>query len=145
MEQAEHYCIDPLARVDLAEILALIARKKLLQSCTRRARRARPAILLKPSNTSSTLVGRIPLPVPESLEGGVSGSRIGLAAPSDASAFSVRLASRALDVPQDDFVYKTKSECLQRSTGTDGAFSEMLVAAGWQRVRDRWYLVDRRG
>ena len=28
VEQAEHYCIDPLARVNLAEILALIARKK---------------------------------------------------------------------------------------------------------------------
>ncbi len=120
VDPAEHYCIDPLTRVNLAEILTLIARKKYF-------------VLHAPRQTGKT---SILLALQERLNSGGTYRCLyvnfegGQAAGEDTAramqALLGRLASRALNVLQDDFVDRTMSGYLQKH-GPDGAFSEMLV------------------
>ena len=120
MDPAEHYCIDPLGRVNLAEILALVARKKYF-------------VLHAPRQTGKTSV-LLALQDRLNAEGQYRclyvNVEAGQAAKEDTSramqALLGSLASRALDALQDDFVDRTMSEYLQKY-GPDGAFSETLV------------------
>ena len=115
-----HYCIPPLSRVDLDEILEMIADMKYF-------------VLHAPRQTGKTSVL---LALQERLN--ASGEyrslyvnvEAGQAAGEDTAralqALLGQLASRALDVLQDDFPHKARSELL-KVDGPDGALAEMLV------------------
>ena len=128
VEQAEHYCVDPLARVDLAEIRTLIARKKYFVLHAPR-QTGKTSILLALQNRLNAEGEYRCLYV--NVEGGQAAGEDTARA---MQALLGRLASRALDVLQDDFVDRMMSQYLQQH-GPDGAFSEMLV---------RWSAASRR-
>ena len=120
VDSSEHYCIDPLDRVDPEEILTLISRKKSF-------------VLHAPRQTgkTSTLL---------SLQDRLNGEgeyrcvyanfEVGHAAGEDTGramrALLGRLASRSRRALQDDFVGTTWPEILERE-GPDGALCETLV------------------
>ena len=115
-----HYCIPPLSRVNLDEILELIAGMEYF-------------VLHAPRQTGKTSV-LLALQDLLNAEGkyrclyvNVEG---GQAAKEDTAramrAFLGQVASRSRDILQDDFVDRTMSECLQKH-GPDGALSEILV------------------
>ena len=120
VQAAEHYCIDPLARVNLAEMLALIERKKYF-------------VLHAPRQTGKTSTL---LALQDRLN--ASGQyrclyvnlEVGQAAGEDTAramrALLGRLASRAAAVLHDDCVDQQWLPCLQRE-GPDGALAETLV------------------
>ena len=120
MDPAEHYCIDPLGRVNLGEISTLIARKKYF-------------VLHAPRQTGKTSI-LLALQDLLNAEGKYRclyvNVEAGQAAKEDTAramrALLGRLASRAREVLQDDFVDRMRSECLQME-GPDGALSETLV------------------
>ena len=120
VEAERHYCIPPLSRVNLAEILELIADKRYF-------------VLHAPRQTGKTSI-LLALQDRLNAEGkyrclyvNVEG---GQAAKEDTAramrALLGQVASRSRDILQDDFVDRTMSECLQKH-GPDGALSEMLV------------------
>ena len=120
MDPAEHYCIDPLGRVNLAEILALIARKKYF-------------VLHAPRQTGKT---SILLALEDRLNSDgkfrcVYVNVEGCQAAGEDTARAMRtllanLASRSLEVLQDDFVESTMSEQLEKY-GPDAALGQTLV------------------
>ena len=120
MDPAEHYCIDPLGRVNLAEILALIARKKYF-------------VLHAPRQTGKT---SILLALEDRLNSDgkfrcVYVNVEGCQAAGEDTARAMRtllanLASRSLEVLQDDFVESTMSEHLEKY-GPDAALGQTLV------------------
>ena len=120
VDPAEHYCIDPLERVDLEEVLALIARKKYF-------------VLHAPRQTGKTST-LLALQDRLNTEGQYRCLYVNVEAGQAAKEDTARamqallgsLASRSLDVLQDDFVDRMMSDYLQKH-GPDGAFSETLV------------------
>ena len=120
MDPAEHYCIDPLGRVNLAEILALVARKKYF-------------VLHAPRQTGKTSV-LLALQDRLNAEGQYSclyvNVEAGQAAKEDTSramqALLGQLASRSRDILQDDFVDRVRGAYMQ-SEGPDGVLGEALV------------------
>ena len=120
VDPAEHYCIDPLARVNLAEILTLIARKKYF-------------VLHAPRQTGKTSVL---LALQDRLNSGGTyrclyvNVEAGQAAGEDTSSavqtLLADLASRSLDVLRDDFVERTMAEYLGKY-GPHAALSRTLV------------------
>ena len=115
-----HYCIPPLTRVDLAAILELIADMKYF-------------VLHAPRQTGKT---SILLSLQDRLnEGGEYrclyvnfevGQTAGENTARAMQALLAQLASRAIDVLQDDFVDRTMSEYLKKY-GPDGTLGETLV------------------
>ena len=120
VDAAEHYCIDPLDRVNLKEILVLIARKKYFVLHAPR----------QTGKTSTLLALQHRLNAEAQYRCLYVNVEAGQAAKEDtARAMQTllgSLASRARDVLQDDFVDRTMSDYLQKY-GPDGAFSETLV------------------
>ena len=120
MDPAEHYCIDPLGRVNLAEILALVARKKYF-------------VLHAPRQTGKTSV-LLALQDRLNAEGQYRclyvNVEAGQAAKEDTSramqALLGQLASRSRDILQDDFVDRVRAAYMQ-SEGPDGVLGEALV------------------
>ena len=117
---AEHYCIDPLSRVNLAEIFTLIARKKYF-------------VLHAPRQTGKTSI-LLALQDRLNAEGeyrclyvNVEG---GQAAGEDtARAMQVllgQLASRSRDILHDDFVDRVRAAYMQNE-GPEGVLGEVLV------------------
>ena len=115
-----HYCIPPLDRVNLDEILELIGRQKYF-------------VLHAPRQTGKTSTL---LALQDLLNAG-GGYRClyvnvegGQAAKEDTAramqALLGQLASRSREILRDDFVDRMRSECLQNE-GPDGAFGETLV------------------
>ena len=120
MVPAEHYCIDPLTRVNLAEILTLIARKKYF-------------VLHAPRQTGKTSI-LLALQDRLNAEGEYRSLYVnfegGQAAGEDtASAMRTLLAdlaSRSLEVLRDDFVEQAMSEYLEKY-GPHAALGRTLV------------------
>ena len=120
VDPADHYCIDPLARVNLEEILTLIARKKYF-------------VLRAPRQTGKTAI-LLALQDRLNAEGeyrclyvNVEG---GQAAGEDtARAMQVlpgQLASRSRDILHDDFVDRVRAAYMQNE-GPEGVLGEVLV------------------
>ena len=123
VDATEHYCIDPLARVNLAEILALIDRKKYFVLHAPR----------QTGKTSTLLALQDRLNAAGQYRCLYVNLEVGQAAGEDTGrALLGRLASCALDVLQDDFVQQRRAHYLQ-SEGPDGALAETLVR--WSAVR----------
>ena len=136
VEAERHYCIPPLNRVNLDQILELIAGIEYF-------------VLHAPRQTGKTSVL---LALQDRLNGegkyrclyvNVEG---GQAAKEDTAramrALLGQVASRSRDILQDDFVDRTMSECLQKH-GPDGAPSEMLVR--WSAThpqQHQWHLAS---
>ncbi len=115
-----HYCIPPLSRVNLDEILTLIARMKYFVLHAPR-QTGKTSILLALQDRLNAEGEYRCLYV--NFEGGqAAGEDTGLAM----QALLGRLASRALDELGDDFVDRMMSEFLHKH-GPHGAFSETLV------------------
>ena len=116
----EHYCIDPLDRVDLAEILTLIARKKYFVLHAPRQTGKTSILLLLQDQLNAEGKYRC---VYVNFEGGQ--------AAGEDTARAMRtlladLASRSLEVLRDDFVERTMSEYLEKY-GPDAALGQTLV------------------
>ena len=115
-----HYCIPPLSRVNLEQILELIADMRYF-------------VLHAPRQTGKTSI-LLALQDRLNAEGKYRCLYVnfegGQAAGEDTAralqALLGRLASRSLDVLQEDFVDKTMSQYLQKH-GPDGALCETLV------------------
>ena len=116
----EHYCIEPLERVNLAEIVTLIARKKYFVLHAPR-QTGKTSILLSLQDLLNA-AGEYRCLYVNFEEGQAGGEDTARAM----QAMLGQLASRALDVLRDDFVDRTRSECL-RNEGPDGALGETLV------------------
>ena len=120
MDPAEHYCIDPLGRVNLGEISTLIARKNYI-------------VLHAPRQTGKTSV-LLALQDLLNAEGKYrclyvnveAGQAAGEDTGSAVQTLLADLASRSLDVLQDDFVERTMTEYLGKY-GPHAALSQTLV------------------
>ena len=120
MDPAEHYCIDPLGRVNLGEISTLIARKKYF-------------VLHAPRQTGKTSI-LLALQDLLNAEGKYrclyvnveAGQAAGEDTGSAVQTLLADLASRSLDVLQDDFVERTMTEYLGKY-GPHAALSQTLV------------------
>lgn len=115
-----HYCIPPLDRVDLAEILELVADMKYFVLHARR-QTGKTSVLLALQNRLNASGAYRCLYV---------NVEAGQAAKEDTAramrALLAQMASRALDVLEDDFVDRVMSERLRRY-GPEGALQETLV------------------
>ena len=125
VDPTEHYCIDSLARVNLAGIVTLIARKKYFVLHAPRQTGKTSVLLALQDRLNAEGEYRC---LYVNFEGGqAAGEDTGLAM----QALLGRLASRALDVLGDDFVDRMMSEFLHKH----GAFSETLVR--WSGVNPK--------
>ena len=121
----EHYCIDPLERVNLAEILTLIARKKyFVLHAPRQTGKTSVLLSLQDRLNAAGEYRCLYVNFEEGQAGGEDTARA-------MQALLGQLASRALDVLRDAFVDRTRSECL-RKDGSDRALGETLVR--WSRA-----------
>ena len=120
VDPAEHYCIDPLGRVNLAKILALIARKKYF-------------VLYAPRQTGKTSV-LLALQDRLNSEGNCRCVYVNVEGCQEAGEDTARatrtlladLASRSLEVLRDEFVESTMSEHLEKY-GPGAALGQTLV------------------
>ena len=120
VDPAEHYCIDPLVRVNLAEILILIARKKYF-------------VLHAPRQTGKTST-LLALQARLNRQGEYrclyvnveAGQAAGEDTASAMQTLLADLASRSLEVLRDDFVERTMSEYLEKY-GSHAALGRTLV------------------
>ena len=120
MDPAEHYCIDPLGRVNLAEILSLIARKKYFVLHAPRQTGKTSVLLALQDRLNSEGKYRC---LYVNVEGGQA------AGEDTARAMQVllgQLASRSRDILHDDFVDRARAAYMQKE-GPDGVLGEMLV------------------
>ena len=115
-----HYCIPPLNRVNLAEILELIDDRSYFVLHAPR----------QTGKTSTLLALRALLNAVGKYRCLYVNVETGHAAREDTAramqALLGQVASRSRDILQDDFVDRTWSECLQKE-GPDGALSQTLV------------------
>ena len=120
VEPAEHYCIDPLARVNLAEILTLIARKKYFVLHAPRQTGKTSVLLALQDRLNSVGKYRCLYVNVEA------GQAAGEDTSSAVQTLLADLASRSLDVLRDDFVERTMAEYLGKY-GPHAALSRTLV------------------
>ena len=106
VDPAEHYCIDPLARVNLAEILTLIARKKYFVLHAPRQTGKTSVLLALQDRLNSVGKYRCLYVNVEA------GQAAGEDTSSALQTLLADLASRSLDVLRDDFVERTMAEYL---------------------------------
>ena len=108
MDPAEHYCIDPLGRVNLADILALIARNKYSVRHTPRQTGKTSVLLALQGRLNSEANYRcVYVTVEVCREAGEDTARATRTLLAD-------LASRSFEVLRDDFVESTMSEHLEK-------------------------------
>ncbi len=120
MDLAEHYCIDPLGRVNLAEILALIARKKyFVLHAPRQTGKTSILLALEDRLNSDGKFRCVYVNVEGCQEAGEDTARAMRTLLAD-------LASRSLEVLRDDFVESTMSEHLEKY-GPGAALGQTLV------------------
>ena len=130
-----HYCIPPLTRVDLGGILELIADMKYFVLRAPR-QTGKTSILLSLQDRLNSRGKYRCLYV--NFEVGQAG---GENTPRAIQALLGQLASRAIDVLQDDFVDRTMSEYLQKY-GADGALGETLVRWSGANPKPLVLLID---
>ena len=120
VDVTEHYCIDPLARVNLAEILELIARKKyFVLHAPRQTGKTSTLLALQDRLNAEGLYRCLYVNVEAGQAAGEDTARA-------MQGLLGQLASRARDILQDDFVDRQRAHYLQ-SEGPDGALGETLV------------------
>ncbi len=128
MVAARHYCVEPLARVDFDHMLALIDWQKYFVLHAPR----------QTGKTSTLLALQRYLNDQGTYRCLYVNFEAGQTARDDTGramqTLLARMASRAQDVLQDDFIAKTESQVL-RESGPDAALSDMLV--NWSKISDK--------